>query len=120
MATWQIVMVTVVLTIAGLLLTALFIEIGLNKRDKARRKGVYEVHLKDGTRIYWDRIRSVTYWDENLHKRDAYPQPEREVIHMCPPTGSGVMPCCGGSPLEHLFDRMTIDPKDVTCPGVTR
>jgi hypothetical protein len=77
MATWQIVLVSVVMTIATLVITVIFIELLGNARDRARRKGVYEVHLIDGTRIYWDKIRTVTYWDEQLYKRDSYPQPER-------------------------------------------
>ena len=39
-----------------------------------------------------------------------------EVTHQCPPTGSGVMPCCGRAPLEvPRRHRMTLDPALVTC-----
>lgn len=37
------------------------------------------------------------------------------VVHMCPPTGSGEMPCCGLPPFERMRDRMTEDPALVTC-----
>ncbi len=38
-----------------------------------------------------------------------------EVVHACPPDGSGVMPCCGRTPFECMADRMTSDPDLVTC-----
>lgn len=39
-----------------------------------------------------------------------------EVVHMCPPYGSDIMPCCDRSPLEvPLDDRMTMDGALVTC-----
>lgn len=39
-----------------------------------------------------------------------------EVIHACPPNGSGVMPCCGCTPFEVCsLDRITRDPALVTC-----
>ena len=38
------------------------------------------------------------------------------VVHLCPPEGSGVMPCCQRLPLEAaMTDRMTVDPWLVTC-----
>lgn len=38
------------------------------------------------------------------------------VVHGCPPEGSGLTPCCGESPFElSPVDRMTNDPKLVTC-----
>lgn len=37
------------------------------------------------------------------------------VIHQCPPEGSGIMPCCGRTPFERRSDRITVDPKLVTC-----
>lgn len=39
-----------------------------------------------------------------------------EVVHQCPPEGSGVTPCCGRTPFElPRTDRMSIDTKVVTC-----
>lgn len=38
-----------------------------------------------------------------------------EIVHQCPPRGSGLMPCCGRSPLETQGDRMTTNPDLVTC-----
>ena len=39
-----------------------------------------------------------------------------ETTHQCPPSGSGVMPCCGLTPFEApRTDRMTLDPALVTC-----
>lgn len=43
-----------------------------------------------------------------------------EVVHRCPPMGSGVTPCCGRTPFElPRFDRITLDPKLVTCKART-
>ena len=40
------------------------------------------------------------------------------VVHQCPPTGSGIMPCCGRTPLQvSPFDRMTVIAALVTCDG---
>jgi len=42
----------------------------------------------------------------------------REVIHACPPIGSGVMPCCERTPTEMpMWDRLTVEPDLVTCGG---
>lgn len=41
------------------------------------------------------------------------------TVHLCPPEGSGEMPCCGRSPFEvPRTDRITEDVYLVTC-GVT-
>lgn len=37
------------------------------------------------------------------------------VIHRCPPDGCGLMPCCGRTPFERMSERMTEDPRLVTC-----
>lgn len=49
-----------------------------------------------------------------------YAQVVEEVTHACPPKGSGIMPCCGQTPFEVLrpSDRMTTDPKLVTCGAI--
>lgn len=41
-----------------------------------------------------------------------------EIVHACPPEGSGVTPCCGQSPfdLPHT-DRIAEHPEQVTCGG---
>ena len=40
------------------------------------------------------------------------------LTHACPPDGSGLMPCCGRTPLEvSAGDRMSVDGIDVTCEG---
>ncbi len=39
----------------------------------------------------------------------------RLVVHMCPPGDSGTMPCCGALVFERMNDRMTLDPRRVTC-----
>lgn len=38
-----------------------------------------------------------------------------EITHRCPPVGSGIMPCCGRTPFEARGDRITTDPRLVTC-----
>lgn len=39
-----------------------------------------------------------------------------ETVHLCPPDGSGVTPCCGRTPFEiPLTDRVTVDELAVTC-----
>jgi hypothetical protein len=44
-------------------------------------------------------------------------QPEAEVVHGCPPDGSGLTPCCGRTPFElPLGDRISSE-APVTCPG---
>ena len=44
---------------------------------------------------------------------------QREVIHACPPDGSGLTPCCGRTPFElPRTDRMTTDPAEATCAPV--
>lgn len=41
-----------------------------------------------------------------------------EIVHLCPPKGSGIMPCCGKTPFEvSRMERMTLKKKGVTCPG---
>lgn len=38
------------------------------------------------------------------------------VVHECPPESSGLTPCCGKTPFElPKKDRLTLDPKLVTC-----
>lgn len=38
------------------------------------------------------------------------------VIHLCPPKGSGEMPCCDRTPFEvPITDLMTLDVSVVTC-----
>lgn len=40
------------------------------------------------------------------------------VVHACPPQGSGLMPCCGRTPLEApIEDRITEYGPLVTCGG---
>lgn len=48
--------------------------------------------------------------------------PAGEITHLCPQAGSGVMPCCGRTPLEVPIarHRITLDPALVTCPGRKR
>lgn len=41
----------------------------------------------------------------------------REIVHGCPPDGSGLTPCCGRTPFElPLSDRISSE-APVTCPG---
>lgn len=38
------------------------------------------------------------------------------TVHLCPPVGDGVTPCCGLSPFElSVTDRITLKESDVTC-----
>lgn len=38
------------------------------------------------------------------------------LTHACPPSGSGIMPCCGRTPFDvPRYDRMTLEPSRVTC-----
>lgn len=42
--------------------------------------------------------------------------PSGEVVHWCPPRGSGLMQCCERTPFEvPRTDRMTLDEELVTC-----
>ncbi|MER5902974.1 hypothetical protein ABT150_23190 [Streptomyces mirabilis] len=46
------------------------------------------------------------------------PETQAEVVHGCPPDGSGVTPCCGRTPFElPRTDRMSTDQALVTCPA---
>lgn len=39
-----------------------------------------------------------------------------EIVHQCPPDGSGITPCCGRPPIELPgADRMTVDLTRITC-----
>lgn len=39
------------------------------------------------------------------------PGPTAEVVHRCPPKGSGLMPCCGKTPFEvPRYHRLTVNP----------
>jgi hypothetical protein len=39
-----------------------------------------------------------------------------DIVHQCPPDGSGITPCCGVTPFElDPTSRMTGDPARVTC-----
>lgn len=39
-----------------------------------------------------------------------------EVTHRCPPSGSGLMPCCDRTPFEvPEWHRLTLDDPPVTC-----
>lgn len=41
-----------------------------------------------------------------------------EVIHACPPDGSGLTPCCERTPFElPRWHRLTLDAELVTCAG---
>lgn len=40
---------------------------------------------------------------------------EGEVVHACPVGQAGTTPCCDRVPFEILSDRMTLDPRLVTC-----
>lgn len=56
----------------------------------------------------YDRLRSAI--------RCRGPMRGPEVVHRCPPEGSGLMPCCGRTPFEvPSSDRMTADAQLVTC-----
>jgi len=58
--------------------------------------------------------------DNLLHGADETPvvaQAAAEVVHGCPPDGSGLTPCCGRTPFElPLGDRISSE-APVTCPG---
>lgn len=54
--------------------------------------------------------------DTCLTNPDRTPAPE--VVHGCPPDGSGLTPCCGRTPFElPRTDRMSTSPDAVTCTG---
>lgn len=47
---------------------------------------------------------------------EAGGDPGSSVIHACPPSGCGIMPCCGRAPFEvPRTDRIARDPALVTC-----
>jgi hypothetical protein len=53
-----------------------------------------------------------------LRQNLAGPEAAREVVHACPPHGSGLTSCCGRTPFELLrTDRMSANPASVTCPA---
>jgi hypothetical protein len=56
--------------------------------------------------------RWLAEWDAHEEVRGGM-----EVIHLCPPEGSGLMPCCGRTPFEARQSRMTVNPSLVTCKG---
>jgi hypothetical protein len=38
------------------------------------------------------------------------------TIHLCPPEGKGLFPCCGKTPFEVPgYDRVTLSKRSVTC-----
>ncbi|AXH66197.1 hypothetical protein SEA_SATIS_36 [Streptomyces phage Satis] len=44
---------------------------------------------------------------------------EESTVHACPPDGSGIMPCCGRTPMDvPLTERISLDGTTVTCRGV--
>lgn len=46
---------------------------------------------------------------------------EDTIIHACPPDGSGLMPCCGRSPIDvPLTERISMDGTAVTCAGARK
>lgn len=46
---------------------------------------------------------------------------EDTIIHACPPYGSGLMPCCGRSPIDvPLTERISMDGTAVTCAGTQK
>lgn len=52
-----------------------------------------------------------------LQNQDPHTPPVGEVVHGCPPDGSGLTPCCGRTPFElPLTDRISSE-APVTCPG---
>jgi hypothetical protein len=62
-------------------------------------------------------------WPSGTPCRVHTTDPTATVVHYCPsapPVAQQTFPCCGGHVLEHLGDRMTLDPQSVTCPGHPR
>jgi hypothetical protein len=54
--------------------------------------------------------------DAAAYIRDRVAAETREVVHGCPPDGSGLTTCCGRTPFElPRVDRMSTDPAAVTC-----
>jgi hypothetical protein len=46
---------------------------------------------------------------------------EDTIVHACPPEGSGLMPCCGRSPIDvPLTERISMDGTAVTCAGTRK
>jgi hypothetical protein len=69
---------------------------------------------KDGTPTERRLVRATTTYTV---ERAAVAQPETEIIHGCPPDGSGLTPCCGRTPFElPRKDRISSE-APVTCPA---
>jgi hypothetical protein len=46
---------------------------------------------------------------------------EDSIVHACPPDGSGLMPCCGRSPIDvPLTERISMDGTAITCAGARK
>lgn len=72
-------------------------------------------------------------WRQSIHRtlehdrdphhsgQDAAPAEARAaggIVHITPPQGSGLTPCCGKTPFElPRTDQMTTEHTDVTCPA---
>ncbi|MEU1078184.1 hypothetical protein ABZ404_36965 [Streptomyces sp. NPDC005878] len=71
-----------------------------------------------GGEMAQDREAGAVYVSEALFRLAAEAQPT-EVVHGCPPDGSGLTPCCGRTPFElPLTDRISSE-APTTCPGRT-
>lgn len=82
-------------------------------RDSGDRRGVLH-----GARLIEAELRRLA--DESgpcVAGEQQNETPEAEVVHGCPPDGSGLTPCCGRTPFElPLTDRISSE-APVTCPG---
>jgi hypothetical protein len=106
----------------------------LRARHKASLQHADKVNneLMEEVQRYADGTERPVLWSvyNDMHKRAATAEAERdrlrrmadetpqptEVVHACPPDGSGLTPCCGRTPFElPRTDRMTDDPDMVTC-----
>ena len=62
-----------------------------------------------------DKVRRLTELAVFINGLPRRSTPAKPTIHMCPPDGSNLMPCCDLSPFERIGDRLTLDSAGVTC-----
>ncbi|MEU4348280.1 hypothetical protein [Streptomyces sp. NPDC023838] len=92
-------------------------------REAANVAGECAEELRgSGGEMAQDREAGAVYVSERLFRmadEEERPAPDPEVVHGCPPDGSGLTPCCGRTPFElPLTDRISSE-APTTCPGRT-
>jgi hypothetical protein len=91
------------------------------KEEAERTIGAFSKQLT-ALREVWDGIqpseyaRQLAIYEIMVNVFGPSKDAPKEITHLCPPGGSGIMPCCGKTPFEvPRTDRMTEDKDKVTC-----